>query len=101
MSRRRWRWVAVAGLALSLVSCAGMPGEDGGGAPPTPMTSTDDSTLSCGEATYNQAVRELGNAADRDRTAAYKACDGLTQAQVNGLISKAIGGLAAHEGDTG
>ncbi|MFF5019533.1 hypothetical protein [Streptomyces sp. NPDC001165] len=91
MHRRTCRWLAVAGLALPLAGCVST-GETTSGTPSTPTPTA----LSCGEAIYYQAGRELSDASDRDHAAAYQSCEGLTTAQVDGLINKSIGRQADH-----
>ncbi|MCX4458737.1 hypothetical protein OOK58_43290 [Streptomyces sp. NBC_01728] len=105
MSKKRWKWAAVAALALALSGCASTGGVGGTGERCNPRL-LDCSTppprekaLDCGTAVVDEARAELINPLNRHREAAYRACEGLTHAQVDGMIWKATGELGEQEND--
>lgn len=104
MSRRRWKWLAVAGLALALSGCASA-GDDGAGercnprlmecgTPPPP-----EKTPGCSTLIIDEARAELINPVNRHREPVYRACDGITEPVIDNMIQKTIGEIAEHEND--
>ncbi|MER6374865.1 hypothetical protein ABT255_42385 [Streptomyces mirabilis] len=68
---------------------------------PQPAPTATPWGVGCGDAVIDEARAELINPVNLHREAAYRACDGLTQAQVDGMIWKTIGEIADHEGNQG
>ncbi|MGW4981947.1 hypothetical protein [Streptomyces mirabilis] len=107
MSRRRWKWVAVVALALSLTGCVSTGGDGGAGercnprlldcsTPPLP-----EKTPGCSTLIIDEARAELVDPTNRHREPVYRACDGIAEPVVDSMIQKTIGEIAEHENDQG